>query len=175
MKASLVLCTACAAIFSSSALATPRIESLSVKPAAKTPGEMDFTVTIERPTPLDIVKCEVAVDVGDGSKPLHLTFDIGERRTKTANHTYKKAGTYKVKATGTGSRHCEGSREATITVAISGAKPALAGPSCPAGWSLVADTVKGDRYTCRATVPDKPLACAAGTKYFVAKGEIGCR
>ena len=156
------------------ALATPRIASLSGKPAAKTPGEIAFTVTIERPTPLDIVRCEVAIEVGDGSPPLHITFNIGDRRVKTIKHTYTKSGTFKAKATGTGSRGCEGTREAAVTVG-SVSKAASATPGCPGGWTLVADSVKGNRYTCRANPPAQPLACTGGSKYFSGKGEIGCK
>ena len=42
-------------------------------------------------------------------------------------------------------------------------------------WTLVEDSVKGARYTCRARPPAQPLRCAEGTTYFAEGGEIGCR
>src|SRR5205823_2490645 len=123
----IALLTAPLAVLSLAALAEPRIQAVSAKPnpAGGPPAEVTLTVSIERPTPLDIAKCEVAVDPGDGAAPLRFVFDIGDRHVKNNKHTYKKAGTFTVKATGAGQRPCRGTREATMAV---GAKPAAAKP-----------------------------------------------
>ena len=122
-----ILLAAPFAALSFAALAEPRIQSVSAKPnpAGLPPAEVTITVSIDRPTPLDIAKCEVVVDPGDGAAPLRFVFDIGDRHTKNNKHTYRKAGTFTVKATGTGQRPCRGTREATMAV---GAKAAPAKP-----------------------------------------------
>ena len=171
-----IVCASAAALLVSSgaAFAKPRIETLVVKPGKGT--DFEFIVTIERPTPLDIQKCEVSVDLGDGTKPLLISFNVGDKRTKSNRHAYAKPGTYKVRASGAGPTPCDGAKETSVTVAgAPGAKAAAAAPACPSGWSVVADSVKGNRYTCQANAPAKPLACAEGTKYFSEKGLIGCK
>src|SRR5688572_12491278 len=83
------------------ALATPRIESISVRPnpvpfTTGKVGDVVIAVSIERPTPLDL-RCEAAVDPGDGGPEIHLAWNIGDSRTKTARYEYSKSGTYRVK------------------------------------------------------------------------------
>jgi len=136
------------------ALAAPRLESVSVKPnpvpwkGEQTP-EVVISVTIERPTPLDLV-CEASVDPGDGSKAKHINWEIGDRRTRTTRHDYKKPGTYKVVVTGTGKDACAGKREVSVTVG--GAAPAAKAEApgaaqCPKGWTL-AKGATAERFTC---------------------------
>jgi hypothetical protein len=159
--------------------AVPNIENLAVKPSGGAPGEVEISVSINRPTPLDL-SCDAILQTGDGSKPQRLEYGLGDRRTKIIKYTYKKAGTYRVKVSGTGDHACAGTRETQVKVATT-AQTAKASektatkPRCPRGWTLVVDSVKGDRYTCRADPPAQALKCSGGTKYFAGNGEFGCR
>ena len=162
------------------AAAAPRIESVSVKPnpaplQAGQTADVVIAVTIERPTPLDM-SCEAQIDPGDGGRALAMSWDLGDRRTKTTRYEYKKPGNYRLKVSGTGKDACTGVRELTVTV---GTPPAPAkgakGPSCPSGWTLVEGSAKGARFTCRPRPPAQALRCAEGTTYFSERGEIGCR
>ena len=163
------------------ALATPRIESVSVRPnpvpfTTGKASDVVIAVSIERPTPLDL-RCEAVVDPGDGGAELHLAWNLGDSRTRTARYEYRKPGTYRLKVKGSGSNGCTGEHE--LTVKVGGAawrsqSPAKA-PACPGGWALVEDSVDGPRYTCRPRQPTRPLRCAEGTSYFSERGEIGCR
>jgi hypothetical protein len=78
---------------------------------------------------------------------------------------------------GTGKDACVGQKEVTVTVGGGAAKgPASAStPRCPSGWTLVEESARGTRYTCRARAPVQPLKCTDGTSYFSERGEIGCR
>jgi hypothetical protein len=159
--------------------AVPNIEHLTVKPSGGAPAEVEIAVSINRPTPLDL-SCDAILQTGDGSKPQRLEYGLGDRRTKIIKYTYKTAGTYRVKVSGTGKHACAGTREARISVgtAAQSAKATertAAMPKCPRGWTLVADSLKGERYTCRADPPAQALKCGGGTKYFARNGEIGCR
>ena len=151
------------------ALAAPRIANVSVKPMEKG-TEVLISVTIERPTPLDLT-CAVSIDPGDGNRGPTLAWDVAERRTKTTRYEYRKAGTYKMKVTGGGNDPCNGSRDVQVTVG--GVKPTVAAskPGCPDGWELASS--KGAAFTCRVKNPT--LSCAGGTKYFAGKGEVGCK
>lgn len=172
-----------AALAAGTAAAAPRIESVSVDPnpapleAGKT-ADVVISVTIDRPTPLDI-SCNALIDPGDGGRTINMKWELGDRRTKTTRYEYKKPGSYRLKVAGTGKDACTGARELTVTVgaARAAAAPANAskGPSCPDGWTLVEGSVKGARYTCRAQPPAQALPCGQGTKYFAQRGEIGCR
>lgn len=142
------------ALVSMPALAAPRIESVSVKPnpvpfkGEQTP-ETVISVTIERPTPLDLT-CEASVDPGDGSKPKHMSWDIGDRRTRTTRHDYRKPGTYKLVVTGAGKDACAGRREVSVTVGGSATAPKAADTapaSCPKGWTM-AKGASAERFTC---------------------------
>ena len=158
--------------------AVPNIENLAVKPSGGAPGEVEIAVSINRPTPLDL-SCDAILQTGDGGKPQRLEYGLGDRRTKIIKYTYTKAGTYRVKVSGTGEHACAGTREARVSVAAAqtakAAEKTAARPKCPRGWTLVADSFKGERYTCRADPPAQALKCGGGTKYFAANGEIGCR
>jgi hypothetical protein len=165
----------------SPALATPRIESVSVRPnpvpfTTGKVGDVVIAVSIERPTPIDL-RCEAVVHPGDGGHELHLAWNLGDSHTKTARYEYKKAGTYKLRVVGVGENACSGERELTVKVggtAVRGQAFSRA-PSCPGGWALVEGSVDGPRYTCRPRQPTRPLRCAEGTSYFSERGEIGCR
>ena len=144
------------AVFNLNAYAAPRLESVSVKPnpvplRGDKPSEVVISVTIERPTPLDIT-CEATVDPGDGGRAKVMNWELGDRRTKTTRHDYAKAGTYKLVVTGTGKDACTGKREVMVTVggsaaakakATAGAAPA----ACPKGWTM-AKGASAERFTC---------------------------
>src|SRR5437762_13185937 len=90
--------------------AVPNIEHLTVKPSGGAPAEVEIAVSINRPTPLDL-SCDAILQTGDGSKPQRLEYGLGDRRTKLIKYTYKTAGTYRVKVSGTGQHACAGTRE----------------------------------------------------------------
>src|SRR2546422_368592 len=103
-----------------------------------------------------------------GSTPQRLEYGVVDRRTKLIKYTYKTAGTYRVKVSGTGKHACAGTREARISVATAAqsakaSEKTAARPKCPRGWTLVADSFKGERYTCRADPPAQALKCGGGT------------
>jgi hypothetical protein len=159
-------------LFCASSWAAPRIAAVSVKEGASA-AEVIITVTIDRPTPLDLT-CVAAIDPGDGGRGPTIAWDVAERRTKTTRYEYKKPGTYTLKVSGGGNDPCSGSNQVTVTVGPKGVKTAsLKGgkPGCPDGWELA--SAQGSRYTCRVKNP--ALACPDGTKYFAGKGEIGCK
>jgi hypothetical protein len=159
---------------SGAALAAAKVAAISGKQVG--PLEAMFTVTIERPTPIDMM-CDATIDMGDGSsRP--LKFDVGDKRTKTLQHKYAKAGTYKVVAKA--AAKCEGMRETSVTVSAGGAgaaAPAKASgkTNCPKGWNVAVETVKENRYTCHPNPPSAPIKCEGGTKYFSDRGAIGCK
>jgi hypothetical protein len=162
----------------------PRIEVLAVKPnpavfSGATPPQVEIAITIERPTPLDLT-CDALLDPGDGSGKYHVSFGIGDRRTKTVRHVYRMTGSFKVTVAGTGKNACDGAHELVLTVRSAGTAAGAAGtrvadPKCPSGWLLVPESVKGSRYTCRPKPPAHALKCEGGTQYFAEEGFIGCR
>jgi len=151
--------------------AAPRLDSVSVQTLSGKVGDVVVSVSIERPTLLDLT-CSATIDTGDGGQ-ISIAWTLGDSRTKTARYEYKRPGTYRVRVSGTGKEACVGLKEASLTVGTPGR--ASATPRCPAGWSLVEDSVKGARYTCRARPPAQPLRCPDGTTYFAEGGDIGCR
>jgi hypothetical protein len=156
------------------ALAAPRLESLAVKAESGKPNEVVISVSIERPTPMDL-KCDAMVEPGDGGK-LPLSWGVGDRRTKTARHEYKKSGSYRVRVAGSGKDACVGVKEVTVEIGSSpGMEPRAISERCPSGWMLLENSVRGARFTCRAKPPAQALRCANGTSYFSERGEIGCR
>ena len=173
-----VLLVAAPPFLATPAHAVPNVEHLAVKPSGGAPGEVEIAISIYRPTPLDL-SCDAILQTGDGSKPQRLEYSLGDRRTKIVKHTYQKAGTYRVKVSGTGEHACAGTREARVSVAAAQTAKATqkmaARPKCPKGWTLVADSFKGERYTCRADPPAQALKCGGDAKYFAKNGEIGCR
>jgi len=151
--------------------AAPRLDSVSVQVLSGKGSDVVISVSIERPTLLDLT-CSATIDTGDGGR-IPIAWNLGDSRTKTARYEYKRPGSYRVRISGTGKEACVGLKEASLTVGTPG--PASATPRCPAGWTLVEDSAKGPRYTCRARPPAQPLRCAEGTTYFAEGGEIGCR
>jgi len=114
------------------------------------------------------------VDLGDGASQT-FKYGVGDKRIKTLQHKYAKAGTYKVSVKGSGK--CGGAKETSVTIQAAAAKAAgkAAKPSCPKGWTVAADSVHDNRYTCNVNPPTKPIKCLGGTQYFYDKGVIGCR
>jgi hypothetical protein len=156
------------------AVAAPRIDSVSVKVLAGKGNDVVISVSIERPTLLDL-ECDAMIEAGDGAR-IPVSWNIGDSRTKTARYDYKRPGTYRIKVAGTGKEACVGVKEATVTVGTPAAGLTSTGtPRCPSGWTLVEESVHGGRFTCRPRAPVQPLRCAEGTTYFSERGEIGCR
>lgn len=106
-----VLCLA-----SGAALAEAQIESVRAKQTA--PLEALITVAIKRTTPLDQY-CDAVVDLGDGTSKT-LKYGVGDKRHKTLQHKYAKAGKYKVGVKGSGK--CSGAHETFVVVQARAAK-----------------------------------------------------
>jgi len=151
--------------------AAPRLDSVSVQVLSGKGSDVVISVSIERPSLLDLT-CSATIDTGDGGS-IPIAWNLGDSRTKTARYDYKRPGTYRVRVSGAGKEACVGVKETSLTVGTPGR--ASATPRCPVGWALVDDSAKGPRYTCRARPPAQPLRCAEGTTYFAEGGEIGCR
>ena len=105
-----VFLAAVLALLAAPAFASPRIAGLTAKQSA--PQEVQVTVTIERPTPIDML-CDTSVNLGDGTTKA-VNFGMGDKHQKTLQHKYAKSGTYKLSVKGAG--RCKGSREASVTV-----------------------------------------------------------
>jgi len=184
------------------AFAATRLDELAVRPNPAVfvdgaPPPVEIVVTVSRGQ-FDKQPCDVIVDTGDGAAVTKLAFGLGDERTQRLRYTYRKPGSYQLKAlAGSG---CTGTRTVAVTVlatpatapspAASGNIPAEpsasvntpaasvnapAGPGCPAGWWLVPESVQGASYSCRPNLPARPLTCAGGTRYFSEGGVIGCR
>jgi hypothetical protein len=115
-----IACIAAAAALcaASSALATPKIDKLVVKPnqaqaSSAKPAEVEVSVSISR-TRFDNGSCDARVDFGDGQG---RSLDFGVAATRTVRHAYKKGGSYNVVARGAGGTPCEGSQQAPLTIA----------------------------------------------------------
>lgn len=96
-------------LIASPALAAPRIDVLTAKPDPKSP-QVEFTVAVSKSGG----NCDVRLDFGDGTG---RTVDFGLATTRTLRYTYRKGGSYKVTARGTGKAPCEGAREVALNVA----------------------------------------------------------
>jgi hypothetical protein len=164
--------TVALALATGEAVAAARISGLSARQSA--PQEVQVAVSIERPTPLDML-CDLTIDLGDGTrKP--MSFGVGDRHQKTLQHRYAKPGMYKVVAKPSGK--CEGMREATVIVTAWPVDKSAAAPAkarCPSGYTLITGSFQGNKYSCSANPPSKPIRCEGGTKYFAEQGVIGCR
>jgi hypothetical protein len=106
-----------AACFASAALATPKIEGVSVEPNqpkfnGDKPPEVEVTVSVTR-TKFDKGGCDARVEFGDGEGRT-LDFDVAAKRN--VKHTYKKGGSYTVVAKGAGKRPCDGMGQMPLIV-----------------------------------------------------------
>ena len=106
-----------AACFASAALATPKIEGVSVEPnqpkfTGDKPPEVEVTVSVTR-TKFDKGGCDARVEFGDGEGRT-LDFDVAAKRN--VKHTYKKGGSYTVVAKGAGKRPCDGMGQMPLIV-----------------------------------------------------------
>lgn len=182
------------------AFAATRIDELVVRPnpvvlVDGAPPQVEILVTVSRGQ-FDRQPCDVIIDTGDGAAASKLGFGLGDERTQRLRYTYRKPGSYQLKAlAGSG---CSGTR--TVDVKVLTAEPAPSrpvsesaranapaearasvnapaaeGPGCPAGWWLVPESVQGASYSCRPNLPGQPLTCTGGTRYFSEGGVIGCR
>ena len=80
--------------------AAPRLDSVSVQALAGKSGDVVISVSIERPTLMDLT-CSATIDTGDGSQ-IAIAWNLGDSRTKTARYEYKRPGTYRVRVSGAG-------------------------------------------------------------------------
>jgi hypothetical protein len=99
------------------ALATPKIESVTVDPSqpkftGDKPPEVEVSVNVSR-TKFDKGGCDARVDFGDGEGRT-LDFDVASKRN--VRHTYKKGGSYTVVAKGVGKTPCEGMGQMPLVV-----------------------------------------------------------
>jgi len=155
------------------AVAAPRLDSIAVQVLGGKGTDVVISVTIERPTLLDL-SCSALIDAGDGGS-IPISWNIGDSRNKTARYEYKRPGSYRVRVSGAGKDACVGLKEATVSVGTPKGDAKSSTPRCPTGWLLVEQSVQGGRFTCRARPPLQPLRCPEGTTYFAEDGEIGCR
>ena len=106
-----------AGLCASSALAAPKIESVSVqsnepKFTGDKPPEVEVSVSVSR-TRFDKGGCDARVDFGDGEGRT-LDFDVASKRN--VKHVYKKGGSYTVVAKGAGKTPCEGMGQMPLIV-----------------------------------------------------------
>lgn len=153
------------------AYASAVIQAVSVRSSVVAGKPATLVLSMKRETPLDLAPCDLVIDTGDGEQPLRVTFGPSDSQTKRVSYTFKRAGTFKVSAKGTGRSACDGERVAEVLV--TSGPSAAPRAACPAGWT--AATRQGSRFTCRADPPAAPIRCDPGTKYFAEKGTIGCR
>jgi len=161
------------------------IDTLSARPnparfSGTTPPQIVMEIAIKDRGVTRILGCDLALDFGDGSPVLPLSFMDGGARRISVKHVYNKPGTF-VAATrgraGGNVRPCEGERRMSMVVVgelprVAPAPAPVAG--CPAGWALVPGSQSGDKFRCRPQPPAK-IECAGGTKYFEQDGMIGCQ
>ena len=160
-------------VLSEAAAGAPRLDSVAVQALGGKGADVVISVTIERPTLLDL-SCSALIDTGDGGR-IPISWNIGDSRTKTARYEYKRPGSYRVRVSGAGKDACVGLKEATVSFGASKADAKSTPPRCPTGWILVEESMQGGRFACRARPPLQPLRCPEGTTYFAEGGEIGCR
>jgi hypothetical protein len=154
------------------ALGAARIDAISVTPNPVSAGSfVSISLSMNRPTPLDLAPCDLELHPGDGEPPVKVTFGPADGKNKSASYAYKKAGTYKMVAKGAGKHACTGERATEIRVG--GASGAKVAGSCPEGWTV--DSHEGAKFTCRPNPPSRPLKCEGGTRYFSENGMIGCK
>ena len=129
------------------AVGAARIDAITVSPSPASVGSfVSINLTMNRPSPLDLAPCDLAIDAGDGEPPLKITFQPTDGRNKAASYTYRKAGIFKMTAKGTGKDACAGERATEIRVGAGGAGQA-AKPSCPEGWSMLSQD--STKFTCQ--------------------------
>lgn len=101
----------------STALATPKIESVTVDPkqpqiAADKPADVEVTVSVIR-SKFDKGGCDARVDFGDGEGRT-IDFEVAAKRN--VHHAYKKPGSYTVVAKGAGKAPCDGIGQMPVIV-----------------------------------------------------------
>jgi len=149
------------------------------------PQEIEFEITIRDGGVTRILGCDLSLDFGDGTTPVHQHFTDGGARRVTLRHVYEAPGTYAAVARGKvlpGFRACDGERRVQIDIAgeppaseRTAAETTPLSTGCPPGWSLVAGSQSGYRFKCRAERLTPKIECQGGTKYFEQDGVIGCQ
>jgi hypothetical protein len=106
-------------LLSSTALATPQLEAVSVSPnplvlkGAARP-EVIIRVTVHR-RPFDF-SCDAAIDPGDGRPGPADSWSFGDSLTKTTRYEYRKPGKYRLRVAGSGNGACHGGAETVVIV-----------------------------------------------------------
>lgn len=177
-----------ALVLAGSALAASSISAIEPATAnITTGGSVNFVVKGD----FDGTLCGLVVKFADGGKDQQIRVRDKEKFPLNIPRQFAKPGTYKIVAEGGtvgAALACVGKAEATVVVtdpppapakaaAAPVAAPAAAGPSCPDGYALIANSVKAKtgEFTCVAKAPATKLACAPGTNYFERTGTVGCR
>ena len=162
------------------AVAAPAISKVTAVPSPAVAGQ-PVKVTVEG-ADADDSPCGLVVHWDDGTS--ESPQKVGGKWPKLPRdfqHTYGKPGEYIVKAEGANAGGsffaCMGS--ATLTVKVEAAAAAAKGPACPDNWKLSGKPGKDGSFACTpkakgAKKPDQPLACPAGTSYFVSNTKLGC-
>ena len=166
------------------------IDKLTARPlpprsARAYPQEFEFEVTIRDGGVTRILGCDLSLDFGDGTAPVHQHFTDGGARKVVVKHVYEAPGTYTAVARGKvlpGARACDGERRAQLEIAgeppaqeRAAAEATQVSTGCPPGWSLVPGSQSGYRFKCRAERLIPRIECQGGTKYFEQDGAIGCQ
>ncbi len=148
------------------ASAATRIDELVVRPNPAAfvdgvPPQVEIVVTVNRGQ-FDRQPCDVIVETGDGAAVSKLGFGLGDERTKTLLHTYRKPGSYQLKAlAGYG---CSGTR----TVAVNVLATPEAAPSSPAGANAPPSLPAGANAP--AALPARPAAHLHGRHPLLLRG-----
>ncbi|HRH29553.1 MAG TPA: hypothetical protein PKV17_12305 [Aquabacterium sp.] len=166
-----------------------KITALQVEPAKASVGQ-----AIKATTAFEItngaINCVVRLHWGDGQTQ---DFNVNQERDVplVLEHSYAKAGTYRLMVEGKGGKKCLGKDQAasvdiTPKVGVAAATAAVASAAasvCPTGWKLTKAGVskKTGAFMCTAKaktpIPEPKVVCPGELTYFenVKKGQLGCR
>lgn len=171
------------ALFAGAALASPSVDKLTLNPAKDAKVGDKITATIDIANLGDGI-CGLEVEFGDGRREL-VKIKPDTKVPIVFEHTYTKAGKFKVRAAGDRVENalgCSGKQITSYSVAAAPAtSPQKAASLCPDDWALKGKAAKDGSFTCvpKAGVkvpkkPEQPLACPAGTSYFTKGKTLGC-
>lgn len=171
-------------LFAATAMAATSIDKLTLNPAsgAKAGDKVVATVDISGAEGI----CGMELEFGDGRREV-FKIKPDTKLPIVVEHSYKAAGSYKVRAAGdkvenafgcTGKSIIEGYK---VEAAAKAAGAAPAAGACPADWALKGKAAKDGSFTCvpkkgvkDAKKPEKALECPAGTSYFTKGKSLGC-
>lgn len=184
----LILTLSALALTAPPVFASPAIATVTVTPSPARAGQ-PVRITVSASDAENAI-CGLTVHWDDGqSERAQKVGDKWGGFPRSFEHTYARPGRYIIKAEGQRAGTflpCGG--EATVTLLVEAAAmptaqtgtaaPSVARPACPAGWTLKGKAGKDGSFTCApkkgAGKPEQPLACPAGTSYFVSNKALGC-